>query len=236
MIGGIVAAVLVTGVAIMAGQSALRTWTRDRADTRRTLAAIRWWHLLAALATFGAVVALFLVLVQVPGLDIGWWMLLGGTGNLLLGQTRYDGTGWRLAALAVPLAFAVAVPREALGEENAFRRGCEDWSWPKRALGCVLFGLGHCIMGIPIAAGLALSLAGAAYMGLYLRAHRRAAARWQQRFDGYRVKVEPGSWTPEQVGRYLARHDAMHASAAAHTVYNWLLLAVLMVVLLTVGR
>ena len=65
-----------------------------------------------------------------------------------------------------------AIPLFALAEERTFRRGCEQWSWPRRVRRTVEFGLAHALIGIPIGVALALSCGGAYFMAVYLRAYR----------------------------------------------------------------
>ena len=53
---------------------------------------------------------------------------------------------------------AVAMPQLVAGEERLFRAGTRSWA---QAVGrSVVFGLAHLVSGVPIAAGLALSIAG----------------------------------------------------------------------------
>ena len=121
-------------------------------------------------------------LLQVPGLDIGWWGLIGGQGNPALGAT--DQTAGTFLEWLVPAIFlmllAPAVPLLALREEETFRQGAEGWSNVKRAGRSVLFGLAHALIGIPIGVALALSFGGAYFTLVYLRgfrAHRQPARR-----------------------------------------------------------
>lgn len=78
-------------------------------------------------------VVVFLVLgalmVASPVLRFGWWHLLGGAGNVLLGQTNYSGVWWRVAKFALPLALLLVIPILAHGEEvhsgwGSNRRAC----------------------------------------------------------------------------------------------------------------
>ena len=56
------------------------------------------------------------------------------------------------------LLILVNVPYMALIEEMIFREGTK--SWPDAIWRSLVFGLCHCLMGIPIGAGLAMSVAG----------------------------------------------------------------------------
>ncbi|WFR71072.1 hypothetical protein P9209_17040 [Prescottella defluvii] len=48
--------------------------------------------------------------VVAPFTRFGWWVALGGTGNISLGQTGKDGMGWTMLGVAVPLGLALLVP------------------------------------------------------------------------------------------------------------------------------
>jgi hypothetical protein len=171
-----------------------------RAMARRVVAGIGWPQVLAVPVVLGGVLAVALVLVQWPPLAWGWWSALGGEGNPVFGATGETEGTW--LAWAVPAVFIVmlapAVPLLALREEEIFRHGAERWSWPERAGRCVLFGLAHALIGIPIGVALALSVGGAYFLAVYLRAHRRSGS---------------------------ARLACLE-SASAHTAYNWTILAV----------
>jgi hypothetical protein len=116
-----------------------------------------------------------IVLFQIPGMSIGWWTAIGGTGNIVTGGTsRTSGTAleWIIPALFLLLLFP-ALPIFAEREELMFRRGAERWSWRKRAWMGLKFGLIHLIMGIPIGVAIALSVGGWYFQWAYLRGYRR---------------------------------------------------------------
>jgi hypothetical protein len=180
-------------------------------EGRRTALAvaggIRLRHLWPVPIVLGLVVTASVLLLQVPGLDWGWWTVLGGEGNPALGSTsQTDGTVFEWLLPSVFLALLIpAVPLLALREEQVFRLGAETWSWPKRVLLCVVFGMAHAAIGIPIGVALALSFGGAYFMAVYLRAIRR--------------------------GR--SPQSASLESASAHTAYNWTIIALVIVALAT---
>ena len=60
--------------------------------------------------------------------------------------------------LAFLVLLAVNLPRYAHMEEEWFREG--TISWEQGLLMSALFGLAHCLVGVPIGAGLAISVAG----------------------------------------------------------------------------
>ncbi|MCU1503069.1 MAG: hypothetical protein JWM12_2423, partial [Ilumatobacteraceae bacterium] len=101
----------------------------------------------------------------------------------------------------VPLVFIAllvpALPLWAHAEEVIFRRGAEGWSRAERAFKVLQFGLIHAVIGIPIAVALALCVGGGYFMGVYLAAIRRGADQ----------------------------REATLESARAHTAYNGVLVA-----------
>jgi hypothetical protein len=74
----------------------------------------------------------------------------------------------------VPLVFMTmllpALPLFANAEERIFRAGAERWSPGRRVLKTLQFGMVHALIGIPLGAALALSIGGAYFMWVYLRA------------------------------------------------------------------
>lgn len=196
---GFMATRLVTGVRVSRSVS-------GRALVREVVRRIRWRHVWPVPIVLGVVIAAATALMAVPGLDWGWWSAIGGEGNPVFGSTDSTvGTAWEWI---VPLVFMClllpALPLFAHAEERLFRRGAERWSRGKRASKTVQFGLVHALVGIPIGAALALSLGGAYFLGVYLRAHRRSGSQ----------------------------SDATIESTTAHTVYNGVIISVVLVTLL----
>lgn len=123
-----------------------------------------------------AVLVTALALLRVPGLSLGWWSAIGGTGNVIVGAS--DRQDFGAAGLVVPIVFLSVLlpllPLLAEREERMFRAGAEGWSTIRRARRAVEFGLVHLVMGIPIAVALALSVGGAYFTAAYLWGHRRS--------------------------------------------------------------
>ncbi len=138
---------------------------------------LRFRHFLLALPVLVAVVTVALVLFGVPGLSFGWWTAIGGEGNPVFGQAP-EGTSTSSGALEVivPLVFGVllliGLPLLVEGEEWVFRRGAEHRGRLANLRRAVLFGLVHALIGIPIAAALALSVGGLYFTWAYLRMWR----------------------------------------------------------------
>jgi hypothetical protein len=154
-----------------------------RPDVRRRILTIvtgvRLRHVLLAVPALTAVVLAASLLIEVPGLDWGWWTALGGEGNPVVGTTdRTRGTTleWLVPAVFLMLLTPV-LPLFAEREEQVFRAGAEGWSTARRILRGVLFGLVHALIGIPIGVALALSIGGWYFTWAYLRAYRRIGSR-----------------------------------------------------------
>jgi hypothetical protein len=176
-----------------------------RRIVRAVVHRIGWRHVWPVPIVLAIVVVVAGALMLVPGLDWGWWSALGGDGNPVFGST--DSTSGTVWEWAIPLAFigllVPALPLFAHAEERLFRTGAERWSTAKRASKVVQFGLVHALIGIPIGAAMALSVGGAYFMRVYLR-----------RF------AVTGSAA-----------DATLESATAHTVYNGIIIAIVIVAL-----
>lgn len=147
-----------------------------------------------------AVLVAAALLVQLPVLDFGWWTAIGGEGNPVFGSTeRTRGTPFEVV---IPIVFIVlllpALPLFARREEELFRLGAEGWSPARRAWKAVQFGLVHALIGVPIGVALALSLGGAWFQLVYLRAYRRS----------------------EDVDVRHRRWEALLESTRAHLAYN----------------
>ncbi|WP_430334204.1 hypothetical protein [Rhodococcus sp. ACT016] len=174
--GDIVSAIVLLAV-VTSMVLSVRQLTRStvrRAEYLATVRAIRWWMVPAAIVQLTLVATTFWALTVVaPFTRFGWWVALGGTGNISLGQTGKDGIGWTLLAVAVPLGLALLVPLLAHDEERIFRAGAEGWTAGRRIRKQVTFGLIHLTMGIPVAAGIALVISGFYFEWVYLRAVRR---------------------------------------------------------------
>ena len=231
---------------------------QHRREYSETVRSLRWWMVpagLAHLVTVGATAVLLQILI--PPLRYGWWSLIGGSGNVLVGQTSNSGTLWRLVGIALPLSLVVLVPWLAHLEESAFRAGSENRSVPRRLAVQLGFGLIHCVVGVPLAVGIALTISGLYYERVYLTAmsRRRSAITavldtpgpgygeeaWKAHMtlsDDIAVKNREiiKSWThglrPQvesaTAGAKALEQEAVTTAAAAHTVSNWLVLSVLL--------
>jgi hypothetical protein len=135
------------------------------------LRGLRLRHFVLCWPVLIAVIVAASALLYVPGLSWGWWSAIGGVGSPVLGMTERDsGSAFEWV---IPLVFVLmllpALPLFAEAEERRFRAGAENWSPAKRVARAMQFGLVHCLIGIPIGVGLALSIGGGYFTWAYLR-------------------------------------------------------------------
>ncbi len=151
-------------------QSGWRAWRRE------LVGGLRPRHFALAIPTIALVIVAAVALLQVPGLDVGWWTAIGGIGNPVVGGTeRTTGTALEWLVPAVFMGLLVfALPLLVTREEEMFRMGAESWSRWRRARRSVEFGLAHALVGIPIGVALALSVGGGYFTWAYLRGVRRS--------------------------------------------------------------
>lgn len=176
-----------------------------RSLIRAVVSQIRWRHIWPVPFVLAAVIVAAAVLVQVPGLDWGWWSAFGGEGNPVFGSNESTaGTVWEWLIPAVFMVLLIpALPLFAYAEERMFRRGAQHWGPRRRAIKVVQFGLAHALIGIPIGTALALSVGGAYFMVCYLREFRSSHSA----------------------------ESATLESARAHTAYNGLIVGLVVLAL-----
>lgn len=173
-------------VLAMLARAARAAWSQRRL-VLTVWGRVRVRHLLGSLGLLAVVLAVSVTLLEmVPVTRFGLGTLIDTGGNavftpLLEAARRSPATGsggpdWLLAGGAsVFLGLLAAVlPWLAFVEEEMFRAGLEIAS-PAREVGVALvFGAAHLVMLVPVAAALAIAVAGLAYGRIYRRAHRRA--------------------------------------------------------------
>lgn len=175
-----VIALLVLFLLVRAG---LVAW-RQRALTRAVWRAVTWRHLVGSIGLLGLVlVTATVLLIAVPGMDVGLGRLVGTTGNAVFtpleqglawtGPAPPTGTDWALLVGGSTFLglLALLLPWLAFVEEEVFRAGLEVASWPRVVVASLGFGLLHLIMLVPLAAALAIGVAGFGYAVVYRRAH-----------------------------------------------------------------
>ena len=168
------AAVLVWVGSRLAVAARVSVASRGRSLAIALVRGVRPRHFLLAVPVFALVYASAVALLQVPGLDWGWWTALGGQGNPVVGSTnRTSGTALEWLVPVVFLALLVpALPLLVMREEEMFRAGSEQRTLWGRVRRGVEFGLVHALIGIPIGVALALSIGGWYFTVMYLRGYR----------------------------------------------------------------
>ena len=193
---------LLVGLAVAGVAHPLYAERRNYHFAWRVYKRFRFGLFAQALAVQSAVMAVGVGLTYVPFLEYGWLSLFYDGGGGMLVRPVLEGSVSESEFLrALPLLFFIALlavlPFLAEAEEEIFRRGYEEWKgilWQS-----FKFGLMHCLVGVPLAFGIALTLTGLFCAYHYKRELNR------------RVRI---------VKRGQAEDDAVMASTVAHTICN----------------
>lgn len=174
--------ILTLGVLTVVGiqlVQAARVAVRARRHVVVIVQGLRRRHLTRAVPVLALVLAALVTLLRIPYLGVGWWTAIGGIGNPVFGASEHGLSGG--AAVLVPALFGallvISLPLLVEREEWIFRRGAEQRGATRNALVSLTFGLSHVIVGIPVGAGLALSIGGMYFTQVYLTAFRATRSR-----------------------------------------------------------
>ena len=115
------------------------------------------------LGVVAVMVAAVIVLRQIPGLSYGWIKFFySGDGNVLVTpimEGSKSNSIWVRSLIPIYFAiFVFVIPFLARAEENIFRKGHTEWGAIIKQ--SVKFGLVHCLVGVPLANGVALIISG----------------------------------------------------------------------------
>lgn len=161
-----VAVLAVVGVRLF---EAARTSVGAHRKTLGVVQGLRSRHFLRAIPVVALIVSTAWALIQLPVLSFGWWSMIGGEGNPVVGVTEED---YGIVSVVVPLFFIglliVGMPLLVAREEWVFRRGAEARGTAVNLGRSLVFGLAHAVIGIPIGAALALSVGGLYLTWCYL--------------------------------------------------------------------
>jgi hypothetical protein len=161
-----VAVLAVVGVRLF---EAARTSVGAHRKTLGVVQGLRSRHFVRAVPIVAVIVSTAWVLIQLPVLSFGWWSVLGGEGNPVVGVTEKD---YGIVSVVLPLFFIglliVGMPLLVAREEWVFRRGAEVRGTAVNVGRSLVFGLAHAVIGIPIGAALALSIGGLYLTRCYL--------------------------------------------------------------------
>lgn len=248
--------VVAAWVAVLLVRAGRAAW-HQRALVRLVWSRIRPRHVLGSLALLVVVLSTAIVLLTtVPWLGYGLGSLIGLGGNAVFapleeavarsGAAAGGGPDWFLALVATVFlgALGALLPWLAFVEEEVFRAGLEDASLPREIGAALLFGLAHLIMLVPVAAGLAIAVAGLTYSRIYRRAYHRVdpavavprpvarafrptrrSARAAERARAARTArapVDPGALEVVDLGPERRQAQAVLASTVWHTTFNTL--------------
>jgi hypothetical protein len=161
-----VAVLAVVGVRLF---EAARTSVGAHRKTLGVVQGLRGRHFVRAVPIVVVIVSTAWVLIQLPVLSFGWWSVIGGEGNPVVGVTEED---YGIVSVVLPLFFIglliVGMPLLVAREEWVFRRGAEARGTATNVGRSLVFGLAHAVIGIPIGAALALSIGGLYLTWCYL--------------------------------------------------------------------
>lgn len=204
--------VVVGWIVVLLVRAARTAWRHRRL-------AVDVWRRISVRHVAGSVALLVVVLavagtllVSLPWLGYGLGSLVGFEGNAVFapleeaavraGPAPAAGPDWLLIGLASAFLglLALMLPWLAFVEEEVFRAGLERASPSQQVRAALWFGAAHLVMLVPLAAALAIAVAGYAYGHVYRRAHHRA----------------DGSGVPPSVARVFraTRRSAAAADAA----------------------
>jgi hypothetical protein len=148
-------------------------------------------------------IAVGIALWRIPGFNYGWINLFfgGEAGNMLI-KPIIEGSKSSnilvcLMVLVFFIALALVLPFLAHTEEKIFRKGYDEWSAIVKQ--SIKFGLAHCFVGVPLAAGIALIIPGLFYGFKYKGAFERNV---------------------DIMDCWRAEEEAVMVSTAYHTMYN----------------
>lgn len=170
---------------------------------------------LESLAIITAMMTALVLLWNIPLLRFGWTNLLYEHGGNILFSPALEGIGAgniniRIGAIAFLAVMLILIPALSIAEENMFRTG--HLGIGSTLVQSVKFGLVHCLVGIPLAAGIALIVPGFFFARKYERAYRNALRKNTQ-----------GQRRPDSI--------ATIESATYHAMYNTIILCGLVTVL-----
>lgn len=150
------------------------------------------------------------MLWKIPGLKYGWTTFLFHKGGNVVMKSVDEGFDSphliiRLLTFLFFIILVVALPFLARLEEKIFRAGYSEWgSIIKQS---IKFGLIHCLVGVPIAAGIALSIPGLFFGYHYKRAFDRSIQTLED---------------------HQAKEEATMVSTTYHTMFNTIVIMLLL--------
>ncbi|MFN2557852.1 MAG: hypothetical protein ABR592_13490 [Nitriliruptorales bacterium] len=261
--------VIAVVVLVLLARAAMGAW-RNRRLTTVVWRTMGLRHVGGAFALFAIVAMVASLLLMSPLLRFGLGSLVGFSGNAVFtpleeiaarsGRLGAEGGfDWYVVGVATVFlgVLALLLPWLAFVEEEIFRGGLEGANLREELTTALRFGLVHLIMLVPIAAALAIAVAGFAYGRIYRRAYdsaaysripevvartyrptpraRRAAMRARLRqvrvpaaAEGVVAALAPPTGVPPE----LRQAAGVLASTVWHTTFNSLVLVLLWLAML----
>jgi hypothetical protein len=205
-----VAVLAVVGVRLF---EAARTSVGAHRKTLGVVQGLRWRHFVRAVPIVVVIVSAAWVLIQLPVLSFGWWSVIGGEGNPVVGVTEED---YGIVSVVLPLFFIglliVGLPLLVAREEWVFRRGAEARGTAMNVGRSVVFGLAHAVIGIPIGAALALSIGGLYLTWCYLEGWKETRTQTGALLESTRAHL---AYNLTIITLVLASLVALHATGTA---------------------
>ncbi|MDN5696537.1 MAG: hypothetical protein L0G70_01030 [Rubrobacter sp.] len=170
--------------------------------------------------------AYFTISSAVPALDVSWLSLLSNDGS-----SGQEGSNVLIAPATLPVLGPIFIallmfnmPLITRLEERLFRGGTRSY------LGAIprslVFGLAHCLVGVPVAAGLAIAIPGMWFTHAYMAGEKDHPAD----YTGADQTLPRISRLPimRSIGREMVCSEGggVQRAALAHTCYNALLLII----------
>jgi len=195
----------------------------------------RFLMLLETLVVMSVTITTIVWLCQMPILNCGWLNLFDMSGNMLTSPiiegSNSPYVGIRILVPIFFLTLMPLLPFFARYEEWAFRANC--FSWRQIVKWSIIFGLVHCIVGVPLGAGLSLSIPGFFFGYKYRQAFLKALSA-----DGVdekdnciilgKINIPEGEeeeYLTQQVCE--AEQEAILVSTSYHTMYNMIIVGLL---------
>ena len=203
----------------------IKQWQKFSLDVYKS---IRFRHIVYAIIGIMGVLTIFTLLWNTGNkiLQFGWIITpLMNSSDSVSDNIPEDGTAYTTAIVIVMImAISViagllfllsALPQFAYNEENSFRKPYLDQSIWEKFKSCVVFGLMHLIMGIPVAAAIGLMFGGAVFM---FAADREFGKKLQDDYsrtdinkesDIYKRYVQPYDKVQEIMNPYIRNNQEM---------------------------
>lgn len=240
---------MAAAILFLLARSARVAWS-NRALALTIWRRIRLHHVAGSLLLMVVVTGVMIgLMLLIPATQYGLGSFIGLTGNAVFAPVEEAAT--RSSSVTGPSAvwvsrlltagtllflagFLTLVPWLAYVEEQVFREGLERASRLRRLWTALRFGLIHLIMLVPVAAALAIAVAGLWYGHVYLRAFAAAADGPMLPADAAPTDADGANAAVRVAPPMAAAQDAaVLASTVWHTTFNSLIVLLVLAAILT---